>query len=225
MQCRNRAFLSLCLLTIPAIAFSIGSGTSVGAPQGGHGGGAGHAIGGAAGGSFHGGWHGPYGYGGYRGYGGYGYGFGYPYYGYGFATGFGLGYGYPYYGYPAYVDPVYVDPGYGSVVATYPSTAMPSANPQSSRMTLNIKTPANAVIWINGEKTSQTGENREFVTAGLLPGRTYTFDIRAEWQSPEGKQMDVEKRIHVQSGDRHTLVLETATHSPQVVQPVHAPNP
>jgi uncharacterized protein (TIGR03000 family) len=191
---------------------------------------------GGYGGYGHGGY-GGYGYGG-RGYGygwgGFGWGlglglgvgfYGYPYYGYG---------GYPYgpyaYGYPyAYGSP-YPYPPYPGVAGSPPNPAMPGvpvapaggpyATPAGAipsppgplpvaDVTLDIRTPADASVWINGIKTNQTGPSREFVSSGLDAGRKYTFDIRAQWTTADGKPVDTNRHVHVQAGERCTIDLTT----------------
>jgi uncharacterized protein (TIGR03000 family) len=167
------------------------------------------------------------GYGGYgMGYGGYGmgYGYGYPYY------------GYPYYGYgPAY--PGYANPGgYGPPPAACPpgyaaagQTAAPGAPGGAVpggpiRLTdadalLSIRVPPNAAVRINGVLTTQNGSRREFVSSGLSPGRTYTFVVTAQWMEPSGHAVKLEKRIHVQGGERRNVDFLTPSPPAQDAPP------
>jgi uncharacterized protein (TIGR03000 family) len=144
-----------------------------------------------------------YGYGGY-GYGGYGYG------GYG---GYGYGPGY----YPAYA-PVYGDGvPYAPNGNGYPVVGAPGANggPQAAqgptvRLTetdvlFTVRVPPDATVWLNGTRTTQNGTRREFMSSGLVPGRTYTYEIAAQWTGPDGKVVDVERRITVVAGERRTV--------------------
>lgn len=188
---------------------------------GGHGGGAGHALGGYGGiRGYPAGFRGGYGYGFYR-YPGF---FGYPWYGFGFGLGLGYGLGYGYgYGYPYYPYaggyPVNVSPGYGPPPpAAYPvagqgtASAVPAgpgpATPMrltDSDMLLSIRVPPDAVVRINGEKTSQNGPRREFLSSGLSPGRTYTFVVTARWTGPNGQAVQLEQRVQVQGGERRNV--------------------
>jgi uncharacterized protein (TIGR03000 family) len=68
-----------------------------------------------------------------------------------------------------------------------------------------IRTPAEATLWINGVKSTQAGTSREFVSSGLAQGRSYTFDVRAEWTNSDGKFMSLERRVPVQAGDRRLI--------------------
>ncbi|HZY88900.1 MAG TPA: TIGR03000 domain-containing protein [Gemmataceae bacterium] len=177
---------------------------------GGHGGG-GHG-GGFHGGGFHaGGYRG--GYGGYRGYGLYrgGYGLGYGLGGYG--LGYGLsGYGYGGYSYPSYYGSTYVNtPSYVDYSSYYPPVdttgyvapadynVAPAAPDNEAHITLNV--PANAEVWFDGDKTTQAGPTRQFVSPPLTPGQTYTYHVRARWVQ-NGKPVDQTRELHVQANQQ-----------------------
>lgn len=175
--------------------------------------------------------YGGYGYGrgyGYGGYGGWGWGWGWGGFGWGLGLGLGMGfYGSPYYDYyppypsygypynPYYGLPPY--PNYGTLPS--PNTGFAGANPsgipipavaQTGGVTRNdvslmIHTPTDATVWINGVKSTQTGASRDFTSAGLVPGRSYTYEVRAQWTVSEGKTMDVERHIVVQAGERRVI--------------------
>jgi uncharacterized protein (TIGR03000 family) len=70
---------------------------------------------------------------------------------------------------------------------------------------LSIRVPSDAVVRINGEKTTQTGPRREFLSSGLLPGRSYTFTVSAAWTAANGEAVEVQRRIAVQGGERRTI--------------------
>jgi uncharacterized protein (TIGR03000 family) len=145
----------------------------------------------------------------------YGYGYGYPYYGYGYGP-YACGpYAYGGYPYPAYspgsspgsgLPPIPVAP-MGGPYATPTGAAIPSPpGPLPvADITLVIHTPADAAVWINGIKTNQTGPAREFVSSGLDAGRTYTFDLRAQWTTADGKPKDLNRKVHVLAGERSTI--------------------
>lgn len=173
-------------------------------------------------GGFPGGWRGSYpGYRGFGGYGGFG---GYPWwYGYGLGTGLGFGlgsaYGYPYY--PSFYPlPGYGDPGpYGPGPASNPATpawsaaggVTPPVRLTEGDVLFSILVPADAAVWINGIRTVQSGPRREYLSSGLAPGRTYTFDIRACWAGPEGKPVESEKSLTVRGGERRSVDLLSGT--------------
>jgi uncharacterized protein (TIGR03000 family) len=84
---------------------------------------------------------------------------------------------------------------------------------------LSIRVPPDAVVRINGERTSQNGPRREFLSSGLLPGRTYTFVVTARWMGPDGHKVELEQRVHVQGGERRNVDFLTTPPPP----PDHPP--
>jgi uncharacterized protein (TIGR03000 family) len=198
------------------------------APGGGHGGGAGHGAVGVRPGGFH---HavGPAyrGYYGYpRGYGAFGFGFGL---GYGF--GYGYGWGYPYawgspYGwgssYPAYPYPYpsYVYPWDAAVYAA--AEPGPAATPRpaaASEVSFLVRAPAGAALWVNGERSGKGGPDHDIVSAGLQPGRTYTYDFRVEYVTPDGRQVERSRTVSARAGVRYVIDLS----APAEVRPASHP--
>jgi uncharacterized protein (TIGR03000 family) len=221
----TRQCLSFLVRMLTAVVLGLASTVPCSAHGGGgHGGGGGHTL--AGGGGFRGapcGFRGGFGNRGFYGYGYPGF-FGYPWYGFGWGLGlgYGLGYGMGYgYGSPyGYGYPVYVNPGYGPQPA---GAACPVAGPGAApgapggstpgtpiRLTdadvlLNIRVPPRAVVRINGAPTTQNGPRREFFSSGLLPGRTYTFVVTAQWAGSNGQTVEHEQRVHVQGGERRNV--------------------
>jgi uncharacterized protein (TIGR03000 family) len=198
----------LWLLVLLPVVLGLG-GNAAGAAQGGHGGGAGHAPVGGVGPGF-----GPR-------VGGYGYGYGrygrgcWDYPGWcGFGLGLGLGYGlacdYPWYpdayGYPVYVPYPYPYPYPPAGPVAVQGSPAPSGG---TDVVFDVRVPPDASVWINGIRATQTGPQREFVSAGLTLGRTYTFTIDARWTGPDGKVAAFQQRLTVQGGDRRTVDFTT----------------
>jgi len=154
-----------------------------------HGGGHGGGYGG------HGGYYGGH-YGGYYGghYGGYGFGIGfYPgWYG-GYYPGYPYGL-YPGYGYPAFAPPVAaVAPS--PVLATQPLIETPPLAPMpgppqqpellplprvpaqanDNKARIQVTIPADAMVWVEGEATTQTGAQRTFTSPELPSDKIYTY--------------------------------------------------
>jgi uncharacterized protein (TIGR03000 family) len=188
--------------TLPATA-SHGAGGG-GAHAGGHAGGhAGHA-----------------GYGGYHG-GGYHHGYGYG----GFYPGlYGYGYGglYPgYYGglYPGYaVAPsIYLTPPAIPIVGVPappldpaqgpppPPQPQPELQTPDNKAHVHVLLPANAVLWFEGEATSQTGAERDFISPELPQDKTYTYEIKARWM--QGGQA-VERTLQVKVRRNKTTLAD-----------------
>jgi len=65
-----------------------------------------------------------------------------------------------------------------------------------------VRVPANAEIWFQGDKTSQTGTLRHFVSPQLQSGQTYTYEIKARWMDNSGQAVERTKQVKVQAGAR-----------------------
>jgi uncharacterized protein (TIGR03000 family) len=218
-------------------------------PVGGHGGGAGHfaAVRGWHGyPGYHGwgwgyrGWGWPYyGYGLGLGIGlgvgyGLGYGYGYPYYGYPYC-GYAYDYGYPYNGYPypaagsGSPPPAYAAPAPAPYSAAAPPVGptvlaarmghYPAAPAGDNDVTLIVRVPAEAAVWVNGTKTNQAGPRREFVSSNLAPGQSYTFMVRAQWTGANGKPVISDQRMSVRAGERRAIEFGEPTKQPVEIAP------
>ncbi len=97
---------------------------------------------------------------------------------------------------PSYVVPV--APYYGSMPAA------PSADASDRTVHISVRSPADAEIWFEGSKTTQTGAVREFESPELKPGRAYTYEVRARW-TQDGKKVSRTQTIDVSAGDRKTV--------------------
>jgi uncharacterized protein (TIGR03000 family) len=75
----------------------------------------------------------------------------------------------------------------------------------ANRAIIDVRVPADAEILFEGDKTSQTGANRAFVSPALQPGRTFTYEIRAKWTGTDGKPVEQTRQVKIQAGVR-TLV-------------------
>jgi uncharacterized protein (TIGR03000 family) len=140
---------------------------------------------------------------------GYGY---YPgLYGFGLSTAY-----YPsYYGGASYYTPSYYDVApndyaSGQPVGPYRSyyspmpLDVPPADPSTgapgdTKAHVRVLVPANAEIWFDGDKTSQTGSVREFVSPPLTPATDFAYEIRARWLE-NGKVVDQTRTVTVRGG-------------------------
>jgi uncharacterized protein (TIGR03000 family) len=52
---------------------------------------------------------------------------------------------------------------------------------------LDVRVPADAELWVDGKKTTQTGTARTFSTPDLKPGQDYAYEMRADWQDRDRK--------------------------------------
>lgn len=65
---------------------------------------------------------------------------------------------------------------------------------------LAVEVPADAKIFVNGQETSSTGENRQYISRNLQPGYNYTYEVRAELVR-DGKKVEEVKTIDVRAGE------------------------
>jgi len=138
-----------------------------------------------------------------------------PWYGGNYGGYYGRGYGYyqpyGYYGYsPSYYN---YDPGWYSTpgVNYYPPTnvtTLPAPTPvlANNTATIEVIVPANAELWFDGNKTTQTGTQRFFVTPPLTAGTSSTYEVRATWVE-NGAPVTQARMIQVQPGQQSVVNL------------------
>lgn len=100
------------------------------------------------------------------------------------------------------------------VVYTYPWAGPVASSPPAGPTTgvvapaptvpapveIAVLVPANAAIWFDDAKTTQTGTLRRFVSPPLTPGRDYTYEVRARW-TEEGREITQRRRLTVHAGE------------------------
>jgi uncharacterized protein (TIGR03000 family) len=136
--------------------------------------------------------------------------FGWPFFG----SWFGWGYPWPYYygGFPAwyYWNDTGYNPGQAYVYSpdgNYAPTDQPAPPPSDmpklddNAVLIGVRVPESATIWFDGEKTTQTGTFREFMSPPLEPGQKFTYEIKATWVDG-GKEVSRTRKIDVFAGDR-----------------------
>lgn len=197
-----------------------GGGHGGGGHAGGHGGG-GHYTGHGGGGHYYGGGHGGGHYGGYHHHGFYGgglslgwypgyYGYGLGYYGGGYYPGAYQSFYYPYA--DAYPEAPYpLTPSLAAPGFPFASLGNPALPPApgapagpGAAVNFSVQVPPNAEIWIEGQKTNQTGDLRQFQSPPLSPGMDYQYQIRARW-TEGGAVVDQTRTMRVRAGDQFTV--------------------
>jgi len=180
--------LTLTVLATLALAITLWMAGSAMAGHGGHGGYGGHG-GGYHGGGYHGGGFNHLGYG----------------IGIGFYPGYRPGYGNGYSGYG--VSPIYttnytqiVDPGQTAIIRQLSYTPEPSA--PDNKAHIHVLLPADAALWFDGEATTKTGLERDFVSPELAPDKAFTYELKARWMQggvPVEKTLKVKVRRNTTS--------------------------
>jgi uncharacterized protein (TIGR03000 family) len=78
---------------------------------------------------------------------------------------------------------------------------------------LTVWVPYEAKVSINGLATKSTGSRRQFVSYGLRPGYTYTYEVVAKIVR-EGKEYTENKTISMTAGDRGGVAFGFNTIAP-----------
>ena len=79
-----------------------------------------------------------------------------------------------------------------------PAGSGPATTPKPAEVVVYV--PAGAKVFVEDRPTSLTGAERHFETATLLPGRAYTYTVRAELDR-QGRSVRQEKRVTVRAGE------------------------
>lgn len=83
-----------------------------------------------------------------------------------------------------------------------------------------VHVPDGAEVWLEGQKTQQTGEVRNFISPPLTPGEDFLYTIRAKWQE-NGKDVEQVQKVVVHAGSK----LNVRFPAPQAPEPLPAPKP
>jgi uncharacterized protein (TIGR03000 family) len=60
-----------------------------------------------------------------------------------------------------------------------------------------VRVAADAKVWFDGSLTTMTGADRIFTSPPLEPGKTFSYEVKAQWMK-DGKP--VEKTVSIQVG-------------------------
>jgi len=81
------------------------------------------------------------------------------------------------------------------------SYGAPSGGAMDNRVVIGVRVPANAEVWFEDQKTSQTGMIRHFASPPLESDRKFTYHIRARW-TEDGRQVEKDRKLEVHPGDQ-----------------------
>jgi uncharacterized protein (TIGR03000 family) len=142
---------------------------------------------------------------------------------------------YGYNSYPNYSNSYYMPQTYGNAGLNYAPS--PSYNPGStyyrhpydprtsdgefyqpsrtvpqplaaSAVLFKVHVPESAQVWINGDATTQTGADREYLSDDLSPRKKYTYSIKARWME-DGKMVERKQDIAVRGGEERVVNFVT----------------
>jgi uncharacterized protein (TIGR03000 family) len=98
--------------------------------------------------------------------------------------------------------------GYYPYAETSYSAYYPPAPPvDGNAARIRMSVPSGAQVWFDGEATSQTGPDREFVSPPLTPGREYVYHVRVRWED-NNKVVERKRDVTVHAGDRVNLKVD-----------------
>ncbi|MBI2477826.1 MAG: TIGR03000 domain-containing protein [Planctomycetia bacterium] len=106
-----------------------------------------------------------------------------------------------------------------------PATPPPVESTQllRGRAELVVEVPADAKIYVNGNKTNTQGTHRRYLSAGLIPGQTYVYEVQAVFER-DGKEQAVTKSISLTAGSEVKLAFDfPATEQVETVLTLHVP--
>lgn len=89
-----------------------------------------------------------------------------------------------------------------------PTPAKPTLEPEQNNADQSAKIelalPATARVTINDRPTTSTGDQRQYVSAKLHPGKLYAYRIRVEYQQA-GQPIVQQRVVHLRAGQQATV--------------------
>ena len=78
----------------------------------------------------------------------------------------------------------------------------------STPATIHVRVPAGAEVWIDKQKTTQTGMDRVFQSPPLTAGKMHIYSVRAKWNEG-GREMEQFRVVGVRAGESARLTFPT----------------
>jgi uncharacterized protein (TIGR03000 family) len=75
---------------------------------------------------------------------------------------------------------------------------------------LHVRLPADAELWLNGQRMKGTGPERDFITPPLKEGETYAYQVKARW-TQDGQPSEEAIEVKVRANKATTVRLGTST--------------
>jgi uncharacterized protein (TIGR03000 family) len=79
--------------------------------------------------------------------------------------------------------------------------------PSASTAAIDVKVPAEAILWFQGQKTRQRGSERFFQSPPLMTGKSYDYQIKALWIDEKGEKIERIRTLQVQAGEHLSIDL------------------
>jgi uncharacterized protein (TIGR03000 family) len=91
---------------------------------------------------------------------------------------------------------------------TTPNRYRTVARITDNKARLRIRLPAEAILWLDGQRMTQTGAEREFLSPELEGGVTYRYEVKARWQK-EGRAVEQTIPVEVRANQTSTVHFRT----------------
>ena len=104
------------------------------------------------------------------------------------------------------VDPSVAPPAGAAPMAPAPAPGTTTSNTRADGL-LSVNVPQDAKVFVNGQATTSTGENRQYVSRDLNTGFNYTYEVRAELVR-DGRTVEQVKKIDVRAGETANLAFD-----------------
>jgi len=88
---------------------------------------------------------------------------------------------------------------------------VPTPDAPAGTVLLNVRVPSEAQIWIDGDKTQQSGSFRRFLSPQLDQGKSYVYTIKGEWQQQNGQKITRTRKVTVRAGEAVDIDLGRPT--------------
>jgi uncharacterized protein (TIGR03000 family) len=100
-----------------------------------------------------------------------------------------------------YTTPSYSYARYSPGPNTIYPISPPIAAVSDNTARVEVRVPADARLWFDGQPTAQSGAVRTFRSPALEPGQDYVYEVRARWDA-DGKPVVETRKVTVHAGDR-----------------------
>lgn len=96
---------------------------------------------------------------------------------------------------------------YGASNESYsnPAINLASSSTIDDAVYLTVSVPSAAKVYVNDKLTTSTGSVRQFVSRGLVAGKSYKFEVRAELVTADGQVVTENKSLVVGAGAEEQL--------------------
>lgn len=81
------------------------------------------------------------------------------------------------------------------------------SKPHPDAAAIDVKVPAGARLWFQGTETRQRGDDRFFESPPLEAGKSYRYEVKAEWTDDNGEKVERTRTLHVRAGTRVSVDL------------------